>query len=60
MKPGWIILKAKPTIHKQVIPYLNEGNNNHNLTKNHFQTYHDLTKGSVQEVEGPFRCNLTF
>ena len=48
MKPGWVILKAKPTIHKQVIPYLNEGNNNHNLTKNHFQTYHDLTKANLQ------------
>ena len=37
---GGIILIAKPTMHKQVITYLDEGNNNHNLMKTHF---HEIT-----------------
>ena len=58
MKPGWIILKEKPTIHKQVIPYLNEGNKNHNLTKIHFQTYHDLTKANLQTYHDLTKTNF--
>ena len=61
MKLGWIILKEKPTMHKQVIPYLNEGNNNHNLTKKPFpnmswlnksnlQIYHDLKKPIFKHI----------
>ena len=42
---GGIILITKPTMHKQVITYLDEGNNNHNLTKTHFhQTQLDNIK----------------